>query len=158
MIQVRLANASDIGEIAVMEHAEYGREGYPELFFWQALHQWPHGFFVAEDDTDHSTSQSVLGYILYAPGAGKNHIWCMSLLSSPHARGRGVGKRLLHESLRHLAKLNIDAIELTVAPNNTQAWALYSQAGFQTLAEYKDHLGKGEHRLHMLLADLSAYR
>ncbi|WP_185960789.1 GNAT family N-acetyltransferase [Aliidiomarina halalkaliphila] len=158
MFNIRFASASDIPHIAAIERAQYGDDGYPEMLFWQALHQWPHAFFVAEQKQLTHASPSILGYILYAPGAVSTTYWCMSLLTSANSRGHGVGKTLLQESLRQLAKQPITSIELTVSPENTQAWALYSQAGFRTLTEHQDHLGQGEHRLHMQLDDFSAYR
>lgn len=158
MFKIRLASASDIPQIAAIERDQYGNDGYPEILFWQALHQWPHAFFVAEHNHPEDSSQSILGYILYSPGAVDATYWCMSLLTSANSRGYGVGKTLLKESLRQLVQLPISSIELTVSPNNTQAWALYSQAGFKTLAEHQHHLGQGEHRLHMQLDDFSEYR
>lgn len=84
-----------------------------------------------------------------APGMQPQSIWLMSVLISARHRGRGIGARLLRHWLENVDQLGYRSVQLSVAPDNTNAIRLYQQLGFRRGALKHDYLGPGEHRLLM---------
>lgn len=145
MAEVRLAQAQDIAQIEALELATYAHEGYPAALFYQALAQWPSGFIV------YSEADSVLGYLLAAPGQA-NEQWIMSVLIAEQTRGKGVGKQLLTYYLNGLAdSASAAQIKLTVAPYNHAAIALYEKFGFKKIDFLPKFLGPDADRILMAL-------
>ncbi|VBB07053.1 acyl-coa n-acyltransferase [Lucifera butyrica] len=71
---------------------------------------------------------------------------------SREVRGRGLGTKLLRESILALAQDHIEQVELTVDPDNAAAIAVYEKKlGFQAVELRLDEYGSGENRLVMHL-------
>lgn len=142
---IRTATQTDIPAIASLEHATYGKEGYPAMLFAQALLQWPQLCLVAT-----SEQGTVLGYALYSPAAEHGNCWLMSLLISAESRGQGVGRALSQYARNYLQQLGYSKCLLTVSPDNDSALKLYESFSFKRV-EYIEHaLGENEHRYLMV--------
>lgn len=68
------------------------------------------------------------------------------------ARGKGIGTKLLAESIQSLFNDKIDSIELTVEAGNVSATKVYREKlGFEVTDFRKNEYGPGQDRLVMLL-------
>ncbi|SDB10168.1 Ribosomal protein S18 acetylase RimI [Pseudidiomarina indica] len=145
---IRPASRQDVEQLAALEFQTYGADGYPSALFYQALVQWPDGFFVA------TRGQQVCGYVLATPGTDHT-LWVMSLLIAESARGQGIGRQLMQYLLDQLrAKpTNYTQIALTVAPDNQHALRLYQQLGFQQRESIPNFMGPQHDRL-LLIATI----
>ncbi|TAM90436.1 GNAT family N-acetyltransferase [bacterium] len=86
--------------------------------------------FVAEDE---------LGYVGHVwleergdPWSLERYTVVLTLYVTRRARGRGTGRRLLRRAYRWGRQLGHARIQLSVAPQNTAALALYRSEGFET--------------------------
>lgn len=137
--------SSDIARIAFLEKQIYSKKAYPLLFFYQALRQWPDTFLTIKID------EKIAGYSLMVP-ISDSALSLMSLLIGKAFQGKGLGKRLLQQSIVLARSLNYEQLELSVSPNNTAAITLYEGFGFKTIETLSDYLGPGEDRLLMTLS------
>jgi len=71
----------------------------------------------------------VLGYSVCWTVAEESHL--LNIAVHPGARGRGIGRLLLRESIRLGAKSRSRSIFLEVRPGNEPALALYRREGFR---------------------------
>ncbi|HEY6727111.1 MAG TPA: GNAT family N-acetyltransferase, partial [Polyangiaceae bacterium] len=53
------------------------------------------------------------------------------LFVEPAARGRGLGRRLLAATTRHLRQRNVNAAHLVVRPDNPRVRTVYENHGFK---------------------------
>lgn len=136
------ASADDIPRVALLEKQLYGAQGYPLLFFYQALAQWPSTFVTLKQN------QRVKGYCLMVPVA-RDTVSFMSVLIGKSAQGNGFGKALMADSMSRVKHLGYRVAELTVSPDNTAAVKLYQRFGFEVERRIPDYLGPGEDRLLM---------
>ncbi|MCC5854350.1 MAG: GNAT family N-acetyltransferase [Idiomarina sp.] len=139
-LQIRLATPADAPALAELERATYAQDSYPSFFFAQAVQQWDQAIWIAEAD------QALLGYLLFAPAASHDAVWLMSLLTSHAARGQGIARLLLEQSLLSLRSRQIKVCWLSVAPDNEAAKNLYLNLGFKLEQDAPDYLGPGERR------------
>lgn len=135
---IRPATPTDIVAITSLENDYYGNHGYPSALFYQALQQWPRGLWVA-------TEQQLLAYLLVAPGDYQQPHWLMSMLVASHARGSGVGSKLLQHYLN--TESAVKQLRLSVASDNHAAQRLYKQCGFTKIDEIADFFGPTQQRL-----------
>ena len=142
---VRLAEIKDLHKLSLYERQLYGNEGYPELLFYQAYRQWPSLLLVSQSDDD------VSGYSMMTPLDDKR-VMLMSLLVATNYQQLGLGRALLNHSLVVAREQGFRMMELSVAPDNSKAIALYQKSGFTTREQIADYLGEGEDRLIMQLS------
>ena len=86
----------------------------------------------------------VLAYGVMSTGGGEAHI--LTLVVQAEARGRQVGRQMLHHLLNTASKHKIDTVLLEVRPSNTVAVNLYQSLGFSEIgvrkAYYPDKKGR----------------
>jgi len=68
------------------------------------------------------------GYSIFNWAAGEAHL--LNLCVHPDRQGQGYGRLLLEFSIRHVARLETEAIYLEVRASNPQALKLYTGRGF----------------------------
>jgi len=73
----------------------------------------------------------------------------MSAAVKPGCQGRGVGTKLLSDSLRSLDEQGVTCVLLSVAPSNAAAISVYQKLGFEVVRKAEHYLGLREHRLIM---------
>lgn len=132
-----------IAQVVSIEQQLYDNLAYPELLFYQAAHQWPNSQFICRDNND------ILAYAMYAPAEKANTLWLMSAAVKPGCQGRGVGTKLLSDSLRSLDEQGVTCVLLSVAPSNAAAISVYQKLGFEVVRKAEHYLGLREHRLIM---------
>ncbi|WP_461033593.1 bifunctional helix-turn-helix transcriptional regulator/GNAT family N-acetyltransferase [Streptomyces mayteni] len=87
------------------------------------------GFVLARDDTGPVGCGAVRSL---GDGAGElRHLWI-----APHARGLGLGHRLLADLERLAADLGHRVVRLSTHPTLTEAIALYRGAGYRAVTDY----------------------
>jgi ribosomal protein S18 acetylase RimI-like enzyme len=69
----------------------------------------------------------------------------------PDNQGQGIGARFLKMLLAELAKQDVEAVELTAAPDNAAALKIYNDAGFRAVETHTGKYGAGNDRLIMRL-------
>ncbi|MCB1488192.1 MAG: ribosomal protein S18-alanine N-acetyltransferase [Bauldia sp.] len=79
----------------------------------------------------------LIGFILIRCAADEAEVLSIAIRSAN--RGRGHGRRLMDEALRHLYRERIDACFLEVARDNQAAVSLYESLGFETVGERKGY-------------------
>ncbi|RUO70351.1 GNAT family N-acetyltransferase [Pseudidiomarina salinarum] len=142
--KVAPARYENIADITVLEKLVYPKDAYPALFFYQALRQWPETFLIVK------SKELVAGYSLLVP-VSDSALSLMSVLVGKQYQGKGLGAKLLRESLVLARSLNYQRIELSVSPDNESAIALYNRLGFKEAESVRDYLGPGQDRLVMVL-------
>ncbi|WP_240135971.1 GNAT family N-acetyltransferase [Streptomyces sp. MUM 178J] len=110
-------------------HAVQPRPEPPYAPFFDAAHP-PEQYLVAEDPAD----GSVLGYVrlgLPTPLDCNRHVrQIQGLAVADRARGRGVGRALLHAACEEARRQGAIRITLRVLGHNAPARALYASEGF----------------------------
>lgn len=61
-------------------------------------------------------------------------------------RGQGIGKKLIENICEYLKAQGVKLIELTVAPENKEAIALYEKLGFEKEEFLENEYGENKHR------------
>lgn len=135
----------DIARVAFLEKQVYSKQAYPPFFFYQALRQWPATFITIKNN------DKCAGYSLLVP-VSATALSLMSLLVGKQFQGKGLGRKLLSESITLAHSLGYEEIELSVSPDNASAITLYQSLGFKVTETINDYLGPGEERLLMTLS------
>lgn len=142
---VRPAGTHDLAAVTALDARAYGGAGYGPYVVRQLHDLAPEALLVAETDA------GIAGYCAAAVGTDGRG-WILSLAVDPDARGQGLGRALMVAALEALRGLGAHPIELTVAPTNTSACALYRSLGFVDERLEADYYGPGEDRLVLVLA------
>jgi ribosomal-protein-alanine N-acetyltransferase len=83
----------------------------------------------------------VVFFRIGARAPDKSEARILSMAVAARARGRGVGKKLLREGVRHLEESGAGQIWLEVRPDNEAARTLYAHAGFEEIGKTTDRQG-----------------
>ncbi|MCU0628796.1 MAG: GNAT family N-acetyltransferase [Methanoregulaceae archaeon] len=143
---IRLFAQADFPGICLLEMGERGAQ-YPAcVFIRQASVLYPKTFLVALENGEPA------GYCIGAmPQDNYREAWILRLRVSAPYRRRHIGSDLLSTLLAEFKQKEVSAVQLSVAPGNTGAQALYRLFGFEVAAFHKGYFGDGEDRLIMAL-------
>ena len=99
---------------------------------WEAWRAHPYPAFVALD-----MSGQKLGAITMRPNGTDRPVdgWQIGIAVEAHARGQGVGQRLLQQAIAFARETGASYVNLFVDPTNTRAIASYRRAGFVEVGE-----------------------
>jgi ribosomal protein S18 acetylase RimI-like enzyme len=107
---------------------------------------YPGTFLVARENDE------LAGYCIGAvPGNSTCEAWILRLRVSLPYRRRHIGSDLIQTLLAEFLRRGIFIVQLSVAPENTSAQALYRKFGFEFAAFWKGYFGDGEDRIIMEL-------
>jgi len=139
-LSVRTARPEDLYRIAELEKHLFGGTGFSfsvlRILYGLSGVTW----LVAEDAED------IWGYSLCMRATDDPRVgWIMALGVHQDRGGQHVGRALLDESIVELRSRGMETIKITVKAENTNAYGLYAQAGFQDAGEFKE-MGDGERR------------
>ena len=114
--------------------AHYGVETLQHLEeeYWRNWEAHPDPAFVALDATGQK-----LGAITVKPNGADEPVqgWRIGIAVAAHARGQGLGQRLLERAIAFAREKGADYVNLFVDPANTRAIALYRRMGFVEAGE-----------------------
>lgn len=122
----------DIKHIPSIDIASYGEAFYNYIVARQLWDIHRNHFFVIRKGL-----MSVRGYALGAidpDGIG----WLLSVAVYPNNQNNGYGTILTHQVIRSLFRSEVDAIKLTVSPENDRAHSLYKGIGFENVGSHPD--------------------
>ncbi len=88
--------------------------------------------------------KELAGYTLFNWAAGEAHL--LNLCIHPDWQRRGYGGLLLEFAIKHVARLETDAMFLEVRASNPSAIALYQSRGFAIIGRRKSYYQAGEGR------------
>jgi ribosomal-protein-alanine N-acetyltransferase len=143
---VRPFRQEDFPGTCLLELGEKGARYPASVFIRQASVLYPGTFLVALENG------AVAGYAIGAVSQGNpGEAWILRIRVSPPCRRRHIGSDLLHTLLAEFSRRSISLIQLSVAPENTGAQALYKKFGFEVAAFHKGYFGEGEDRIIMAL-------
>jgi ribosomal protein S18 acetylase RimI-like enzyme len=105
-----------------------------------------------------STDDTVVGWcdIVRNPHEGFRHVGRLGMAFLPEYRGRGLGRRLVAQTIRAAHQIGIERVELEVFASNKRAIAFYEAAGF-AIEGIKSHARKldGQYDDNIFMALLS---
>lgn len=84
-------------------------------------------------------ARAVVGFVLARWAADEAEI--LSIAVDKAARGRGLGRALLHRNLQRLAGLGVRTVFLEVGADNGPALALYERMGFAEVGKRERYYG-----------------
>ncbi|MDU4960732.1 MAG: GNAT family N-acetyltransferase [Sporomusaceae bacterium] len=134
--------------LAAIDAAAFGAGG---LSVWHLAPLIRHGrvFIFRQDGVIAASVQYMLDW------EQRDTAYMVGVAVDEHWRGQGIAYALLRESFRLLQRQSLRYVELTVAPENAAALALYeSKLGFSRSGYRENEYGPGEHRL-ILTLDLN---
>ncbi|MEM3539255.1 MAG: ribosomal protein S18-alanine N-acetyltransferase [Nitrososphaerales archaeon] len=98
------------------------------------------GFYVAEENNQ------ILGYVISSVRENKGTLVSIAVL--PEYRRKGIGSKLMEESLNYLSK-KVDHVELQVRVSNFEAINFYKKFGFKETGFIPNYYIDGEDALIM---------
>jgi ribosomal-protein-alanine N-acetyltransferase len=143
-VTIRDAETADLGGVVRIERVSFAQP-WPYAAFDRFVDE--SGFLVADRDGD------VVGYVVgdVTPDFGRDMGHVKDLAVAPSARGRGIGRSLLGQSLTALAVQGADLVKLEVRAGNDPAQALYRDVGFRATRRIDGYYRDGEDALVMML-------
>lgn len=145
---VELITGTEPKLIARLVKLEQEAFGYGGMNEWHLVPIIRHGkvFVIKEND-------SVVGAVQYMLDWDKPELAYMVGVSvAAQVRGKGVGTKLLVESIQQLFADKITEVELTVEADNTAAVKVYKEKlGFEVTEFRENEYGPGQDRLVMVL-------
>lgn len=139
---IRRAEEKDLVEIYRIEVNSF-KDPYPYGLLKAFLYH-PGVYLVAVED------EKVIGYsigIIRFKDLG--HI--ISIAVDKDYRGKGIGKKLLKETIENLAKMEVKRIRIEVRESNEIAINLYKKFGFMEKERVKEYYPDGETAIVMFL-------
>ena len=143
--RIRFATSRDIAEIISINFKTLP-EHYSNSFFMELLLDSPETFVVAENNNN-----KIIGYIMCRIEYGFSVLKKMSLARKGHVvsfavleeyRGKGIGKKLVEQSIEGMKIRKCNESYLEVRTDNIPAIKLYESLGFDRIATlntyYKD--------------------
>ena len=142
--KIRFATSKDIAEVISINFKTLP-EHYSNSFFMELLLDSPETFVVAENNN------KIIGYIMCRIEYGFSVLKKMSLARKGHVvsfavleeyRGKGIGKKLVEQSIEGMKIRKCNESYLEVRTDNIPAIKLYESLGFDRIATlntyYKD--------------------
>lgn len=91
----------------------------------------------------------VCGYTIGAPVTGGGAAWVIRLGVLPSCRGRGIGRALMEVLEERFRAAGMQALWLSVHPENRPARSLYDSLGYHVTETVSAYFGEGEDRVIM---------
>lgn len=95
------------------------------------------------------SQNEILGFCLFQKSVGDSFAHLLKIVIRNDDRKKGLGRKLLEESLAQLVKLGCTQMFLEVEENNFAAQKLYLSMGFKTIHRKSDFYGNGRAALIM---------
>lgn len=141
MMQIRSPYASEMNDLAGLDHSIYGVQSYSSLTLRQFMDVAGPLLAVAVDDS------GILGYSLVLPSAVSGEGWFIALGIRVDRRREGVGRTLAVSAMGSAVEHGLHVLRLTVAPANLAALSLYKGLGFTIESRVDGYFGADEDRI-----------
>ena len=142
---IRKMTRADIPRVCEIEKACFPDPWSAESFESELSGLNPSHYLVAEEEG------RVLGHMGVWYIVDEGHITNVAV--APEARGRGLGRALVEETLKRGREAGIKGFTLEVRVTNEPAISLYRSFGFETAGVRKNYYGQGADALIMWLWD-----
>ncbi|QLG29476.1 GNAT family N-acetyltransferase [Halorarum halophilum] len=161
-VEIRPATRADLLDVFRIEKAVF-EQPWPFAAFERLL-EAP-AFLVADvgetglpAGDDGVAAGNALGYVVadVTPNHGRDIGHVKDIAVRPGAQGRGLGRRLLRESLGELAAAGAAVVKLEVRESNHRAQSLYADEGFEPARRIQRYYADGEAAFVMAL-DLNSW-
>ena len=143
-IAIDVVDAHDAQLVAIFEGIVERREGYPQLPPLRADEydaMWGHATAVV---AARISGRLVGAYYLKPNGPGLGaHIANAGYVVDPGARGLGVGRRLVEDSIERAPSLGFDAIQFNFVFEDNPARGLYEELGWTVVGRIPEALPDG---------------
>ena len=140
---------TDLEEVARLEAEVFPRDGWPLATWWSELAGRPRRSYVVHEAPD----GTVDGYAGVDLGGEVADVMTMAV--APHARGTGLGRRLLDELVARAEADRAHHLMLEVRADNTTAQRLYSARGFEVLTVRRRYYQPGDVDAHVMRLTLA---
>lgn len=136
---LRRCKEKDLNQVLQIERICF-KHPYNHFTFLYFLMKEPDGFYVAEENG------RIIGYVISSVKGGKGTI--ISIAVIPEFRRKGIGSKLMKESLNFLSK-KVDHVELQVKVSNIEAISFYRKLGFEEIGLIPNYYPDSEDALVM---------
>lgn len=137
MTVLREVHWTDIEQLARLERELFADDAWSQQTWWAELAGRPRREYVAGVE-----GAEVLGYAGLDHGGDVADI--MTVAVTPAARGRGLGRRLLHELEARAAAGRAASVMLEVRADNVAAIGLYERAGYAVVSTRRRYYQPGD--------------
>ncbi len=136
---LRRCKEKDLDRVLQIEKICF-KHPYDYFTFLYFLMRETDSFYVAEENGQ------IIGYVISSVRNGKGNIVSIAVL--PEFRRKGIGSKLMEESLNFLLK-KVDYVELQVRVSNEEAIGFYRKLGFEEAGFIPNYYLDGEDALIM---------
>lgn len=136
---IRRCKQKDLNEVLRIERICF-KHPYDYSTFLYFLIKCADGFYVAEENNQ------IVGYIISSVEGDKGTLVSVAVL--PEFRRRGIGSRLMEESMNFFSS-KVDYVELQVRVSNVEAISFYKKFGFEETGLIPNYYIDGEDALIM---------
>ncbi|MCC6624801.1 MAG: peptidase C39 family protein [Deltaproteobacteria bacterium] len=146
-IEVRTAIAEDLHALYWLEDQAFTGDQLSRASFQRLLRSPTSEVLVATSEPGPATPATICGYALVLFRDGSRLARLYSIAVSPHAQGRGVGRRLLDAAEHAAAERARTVMRLEVRADNLGALRLYLGRGYREIAKIPDYYADGAEAL-----------
>ena len=142
-IRIRPARASDCDALLALENASFNTDQLTR----RRLRHWikaANGILLVA-----AGGGEVYGYVLVLTRRDSRNARLYSLAIAAHARGLGLGGRLLRSAQQRARAAGCTGLRLEVSEGNSAALALYGKLGYERFARLPGYYENGENALRM---------
>ncbi|MCC6004758.1 MAG: ribosomal protein S18-alanine N-acetyltransferase [Thermofilum sp.] len=134
-IRVRKIEPGDLFYIAEIEEKVFGLDAFPFYYLFQ-LYEACRDFFLVAD-----YKGLTIGYIVSCLEDKRLHIHSIAVIEG--FRGKGIGKKLLEETVKLANNVGVKEIYLEVKTQNIPAITLYEKMGFKRVGTREGYYADG---------------
>lgn len=133
---IRLAQPSDVAEIAALDRHMWGDLANPFTTYRQLLDFFPETVLLGQTD-DGFYAGCAVGLLRSKPLSG----WVLSIDIAEQFRGQGLGRLLVTELVQQFGKLGVREISTVIAPTNSASKRLFKALSFSCHSLERDYFG-----------------
>jgi ribosomal-protein-alanine acetyltransferase len=142
-IRFRQGRPADLDAVDALERSSFAADRFSRRQFARLLASPSAELMLAEREGE------PVGYVLLLYRKGAKAARLYSLATSPDARGKGTGAKLVQAAARRAIVRSCDRLRLEVRSSNAAAIRLYERAGFSELEIMPAYYDDGEDGLRM---------
>lgn len=144
-------SASGLTPEALLSLSAFDRNHFPTPWSardWSELFSGAERFILMARE-----GQELRGFSLFELSDADSFAHLLKIVVDPNQRQKGIGKKLLEESLKELKALGVKTFFLEVEEENHSAIGLYEKMGFRVIHRKKHFYSNGANALIMTLGE-----